>query len=181
MSKIFFTSDNHYGHKNIIKYENRPFKDVDDMDNKMIEKWNAKVSKNDTVYILGDFSFGNHDHYLSKLNGHKILVKGNHDSRKINVHNSLFDDVFNYLEINLDNDTFVTMSHYPMLVWNKSHHGSINLFGHVHSLLHNIKYDEIMRCPSDNSYNVGVDVNNFEPCTLEEIIANNEIWRKKLW
>lgn len=79
----YFTSDLHFGHKNIIKYEDRPFSSVEEMDEFLIYKWNSKVGKNDEVYILGDFGFVSGtraNELLDRLNGKKFLIKGNHDS-----------------------------------------------------------------------------------------------------
>lgn len=82
MSKVWFSSDQHFGHANIIKYCNRPFADVDDMRRVLTEKWNEKVGPRDRVYVLGDFAFGNLSFYeriLKSLNGEKYLIRGNHD------------------------------------------------------------------------------------------------------
>ena len=78
----FYTSDLHFGHKNIIKYENRPFNSVEEMDEELIRRWNNKVGKNDEVYILGDFAFASGrrvNELLDRLNGRKYLLRGNHD------------------------------------------------------------------------------------------------------
>lgn len=82
MSKIFYISDTHFGHKNCIKFDNRPFETVEEMDQTLIDNWNKKVSDEDTVYIIGDFIYrsGNtFEWYLKQLKGKKILVSGNHD------------------------------------------------------------------------------------------------------
>ena len=80
--KIWFTSDTHFGHKNIIKFSERPFSDVEEMDEVMIRRWNEVVGKDDTVYHLGDFAFlstGKLRQLISRLNGKICLVNGNHD------------------------------------------------------------------------------------------------------
>ena len=82
MTKYFVIADTHFSHDNIIKYCNRPFKDIDHMNSALIKKWNTAVSKRDYVFVLGDFSLGNAELtkvIVSQLNGYKILVKGNHD------------------------------------------------------------------------------------------------------
>lgn len=82
MQKIYVTSDLHFGHKNIIKFENRPYKDVEEMTEGLINNWNSVVTANDLVYILGDFSFMGKrktEEVLKRLRGKKILIKGNHD------------------------------------------------------------------------------------------------------
>ena len=80
--KRFYIADTHFGHKNIIRYDNRPFNSVHEMDNELIENWNSVVSNDDIVYILGDISWYDDSktaNIFSRLNGHKILIKGNHD------------------------------------------------------------------------------------------------------
>jgi calcineurin-like phosphoesterase family protein len=81
MSQIFLTSDSHFGHFNVIKYCNRPFTTVEEMNEALIANWNAVVGQEDIVFHLGDFSF--HERYveefLSRLNGYKFLILGNHD------------------------------------------------------------------------------------------------------
>lgn len=80
---IFYIADTHIGHENIIRYDNRPFSSIQEMNDEIVSRWNQAVRDNDTVYILGDFSWYNSSktcEYLDSLAGHKILVKGNHDS-----------------------------------------------------------------------------------------------------
>jgi calcineurin-like phosphoesterase family protein len=82
----FFIADPHFGHANIVIYCGRPFKDVDEMDRVIIENWNSTVKSEDTIFILGDFSWGNSDRilqYINALSGRKILVAGNHDQRTV--------------------------------------------------------------------------------------------------
>ena len=135
---IFFTSDTHFFHKNILKYQphTRQGMNVQDMTERMIEIWNNQVSSDDLVYHLGDFSFGRGsetENVLSRLNGRIILVTGNHDRNIID--NSKFQSRFlsiqNYMEIKIDGIN-VIMFHYPMVQWNKMHYGSFHLFGHIH-------------------------------------------------
>lgn len=159
--KIYVTSDLHLFHNNIIKYENRPFSNVDNMNESLIRNWNDLVTNDDLVYILGDLSFGSMkktNNILKRLNGDKILIKGNHD---VNIDAEQFVSIHDYLEINYRGKKIV-MCHYPLVLYN----GDIHLYGHVHSntgthrLCQNIK----------NSYNVGVDVNNYKPVNLDEIL-----------
>ena len=83
MGKIYFTSDLHFGHENVIKFDNRPFKTVEEMDEELIRRWNAKVGKGDLVYVLGDMIWksrnGDAEQLIKSLNGQIILIKGNHD------------------------------------------------------------------------------------------------------
>lgn len=170
---IFFTSDTHFGHKNIIKYENRPFNSVEEMDETMIENWNNKVKHQDSIYILGDFAFSEKDYaikLLNKLNGNKFLIKGNHDKviKKRDVA-SKFAWIKDYYMLKANNLKIV-LFHYPIAVWDCQHHGSLHLYGHVHS---NKGTQHPLKADLPNSYNVGVDVNDFAPVELTEI-------RKKL-
>lgn len=75
----YFIADTHFNHKNIIKYDDRPFSSVEEMNETMIQLWNSRVTQNDNVYILGDVGFGNVDNILRRLNGNKYLIRGNHD------------------------------------------------------------------------------------------------------
>ena len=110
----FFISDNHWQHKNIIQYCNRPFRDssgladVHYMNRTMTEKWNSVVGLEDTVYHLGDFSMGNPGKYREKLNGKIVLILGNHDRRsQCQGH---FDEIHDSLEIDLSGNK-ILLSH----------------------------------------------------------------------
>ena len=82
MIKIFFIADTHFNHNKIIEYENRPFKNVEEMNEKLIENWNSVVGRIDKVFVLGDFGFYNSKEILDRLKGFKILIMGNHDRHK---------------------------------------------------------------------------------------------------
>jgi calcineurin-like phosphoesterase family protein len=140
----FFTSDTHFYHKNVIKYSNRPYENIEEMHEDMIDRWNRAVTKGDLVYHLGDFSLETRpeliDAILGRLNGKIILIQGNHDKWLKNInklrHGNKFIKVVDYDETNLQhpNGTHIKASlmHYPMHTWNRSHHGSIQLHGHCH-------------------------------------------------
>lgn len=147
---IYFTSDEHYGHKNIVRYCNRPFKTVEEMDAEIIKRHNEIVTENDTTYHLGDFTFKDHEHYVKQLNGAHIFIKGNHDRFFIK---------HNLLDITIKGQP-ITLCHYPMVVWNRSHYNSWHLFGHVH----NSKEFDVGK-----KYNVGVDANDFYPVSFDTI------------
>lgn len=173
--KNFFISDTHFFHANIIKYENRPFANVREMNEEMIRRWNKKVSPEDNVYILGDFSFGKVDEtceLLKRLNGKKYLIKGNHD--KV-VKTKRVADMFEWIKpyhVYKDKKTGLSavLFHFPIYTWDREHHGALHFYGHVHSGSHH-----------GNPYhpqaiNVGVDVNNFEPIEFMEIM---ELMKKR--
>jgi len=114
-SMLFFTSDNHFGHKNVIKYCDRPFKDVHTMNRTMIENWNATVGVKDTIIHVGDFSFAAKSltrTILQKLNGYKILVRGNHDKSASQMLSLGFDVVCNSLNMRIGGEN-VHICHYP--------------------------------------------------------------------
>lgn len=97
MRDIWIISDTHFGHENIIKYCNRPFKDTQEMDEHMIEQWNKVVKPGDKIYHLGDVFFGeeNASKIFPRLNGQKRLILGNHDNGK----NKLLQSIFNKIEV----------------------------------------------------------------------------------
>lgn len=167
----YFTADTHYSHKNIIKYEDRPFKTIDEMDEYLIYKHNQKVKKNDNVYFIGDFAFCNANRaidIISRLNGNKYLIYGNHD--KVVKENALVRAEFVWCRdyaVIYEKEIPIILFHYPIQVWDRKHHGSIHLYGHIHSNKdnHHPMINDLV-----NAYNVGVDVRNFEPITLEEIL-----------
>lgn len=169
MSKVFFISDPHFYHANIIRFENRPFKNVQEMNDKLIENWNNTVSKEDQVYILGDFSFGTKEETLGilrKLNGQKFLIKGNHDySIKDAEVARCFTWIKDYYMLK-HNGLKIVLFHYPIQVWDCQHHGALHFYGHIHSNIgsHRMEYE------IKNSYNVGADVNNLAPIELNEIL-----------
>jgi len=164
---IYFTADLHLFHNNIIKYCNRPFKTVSEMNDAIIDNWNNIVkNKSDIVYILGDLSFAHPqftEEALNKLTGRKILIKGNHDRNCISLAHR-FICIENYFEINHCGIPII-MFHYPLETWNKSHRGSIHLHGHTHNLV-----DLFHPTYKKNRFNVGVDVNNFKPLSLDQIM-----------
>ena len=171
----FYTSDLHLDHKRIIEYEDRPYYDIEDMNQDIIRRWNKKVGPDDEVYILGDFCFDNKGprtmNFLNQLNGKKYLIVGNHDAflSSKNFDRSLFEWIKNYAEI-YDGEDFVCLFHYPIAVWNKKHHGAYHLYGHIHKNTGNSGHHPLEFNLGDHAFNVGVDVRNFEPKTLKELI-----------
>jgi len=142
---IWFTSDCHFYHTNVIKYDNRPFNDVEEMNEKLILNWNSVVGEKDVVFYLGDLSFdrgsGNTERIVNKLNGKIHYILGNHDNeieiRKLNR----FETISDYINLSVnDLDTprkkqGIVMMHYPILSWDKAHHGDWHLHGHCHQSL----------------------------------------------
>ena len=178
---IFYTCDLHFGHKNIIKYDNRPFKDVDEMDHVMIELYNARVQNDDIVYIIGDLCYrSGHsaDWYLRQLKGHKYLIIGNHDDPVLKNPKAmeLLEGIEKMMEIH-DGDKHICLCHYPMTEWNSYYYGSWHVYGHIHNCRD--ETNEIMR-KKNHALNAGCMINNYMPVTFDELVKNNEIFNNSL-
>jgi calcineurin-like phosphoesterase family protein len=173
---IYFTADNHFCHGNIIGSCHRPFSNVNEMNEAMINNWNNLITIKDEVYILGDFAYKGKtqevNNILSRLKGKKYLVKGNHD-KYLNdplFNSNAFDWVKDYFILKYEG-LEVVLFHYPMLSWYKSHYGSVHLYGHVHNST--VKYPEFadkIKILGQQAINVGVDVNDFYPVSIKQII-----------
>jgi calcineurin-like phosphoesterase family protein len=178
MSNLFFTSDHHFGHKNIIKFSNRPFENVNEMDEVMIQRWNEKVQPDDEVYHLGDLAFrskGSIKKVLDRLNGKIYLIKGNHEKLAL-TYKFRFEWIKDYFELVVDDPEFkrghqmIVLFHYAIKQWNKKHHGSYHLYGHSHGSLP----DDIQA----QSFDIGVDCYDFYPLSYTEVKA---IMKEKEW
>lgn len=187
---IYFIADLHLGHDNIIELCNRPFSTIEEMDETIINNWNKKIHKNDTIYILGDMIWEDADptKYLSQLEGKKILIIGNHDIKWLNKgdYSSYFEKIV-YMDLIpagiSPNGHTITLCHYPMLEWQGSRKiGSrkegYHIYGHIHARVSK-EYQSLYQ--NNNAYNAGVDINNFTPVTIEELKINNELFKKKFF
>ena len=177
---IFFISDLHVGHKNVIKFDSRPFADVDEMHIEMIKRWNEVVGDDDIVYYLGDLAFARDEitkWFIYSLKGKINFILGNHDKMKDIVKFGRWENIHEYgTEINVkDEDTIgsrgsngyqrIIMSHYPILSWNKSHYGSWHLHGHCHGSLIKSNQDYYKRKVMD----VGCNVIDYTPISYEKV------------
>lgn len=179
MINRYLSSDLHFGHENIVP--SRPqFKNVDEMDECLIRNWNRKVNDQDEVYILGDLSFrtrkGIHQ-YLSRLKGKKHLIVGNHDGwwmKDVEDLSVYFESVSDIKIIRYEKKDIV-LCHYPMLEWPGK---SYMIHGHVHGNKDTATYRYI-KASLPMLLNCCVDVNNFEPVTMEELLKNNEVWYER--
>ena len=161
--KYFATCCTHFGHKNIINLANRPFTSVDEMDEALINNWNKVVSPADVVFHLGDVSwYGFDDTYdiFDRLNGEKVLIKGNHDMTWI--HDLNWTDCHEYLETKILGKNFVFF-HFPIADWNGRFRGSIHVHGHIHNQVE-------IAPPMTNRHNVCVEVTNYTPVDLSTFI-----------
>lgn len=158
--KDFFTSDNHFCHDNIIRLCGRPYTSISQMHEDMISRWNATVSTTDRVWVVGDFSFKGHvaevETILSRLNGEKHLILGNHDSREVQGWAS----VSQYRELKI-NSKKVVLFHYPIEEWNGFHRGTYHIHGHVHGN-HPEKPEKLIM-------DAGADYWNFTPVSWDEV------------
>lgn len=156
---IYFIADTHFGEGNIMNYENRPFESVADMNQTMITNWNALVSDEDKVYVLGDFGAdGQEAVVLNQLKGIKYLVKGNHDTRANAYYRKAgFEEVYD-CPILLEN--FWILSHEPLYV--NTNMPYANLFGHVHN-------SPLFKDYSKQHFCVSVERINYTPIAFEEI------------
>lgn len=167
MTNVWITSDIHFSHENVLSFcpSSRPFSDLDEMHNFIIAKWNSKIQPTDTVYILGDVSFGKLQdtvNFLNSLNGFKHLIVGNHDKKLLRQEEFrfCFNSIQDYFELK-HKGTFICMMHYPILQWNAQHYGAMHLFGHLHGKPINSEG----RCKD-----IGMDTNNCEPYLLDDVI-----------
>lgn len=173
--KTFFTSDTHFFHENVIKFCNRPYESVEQMNQALIANWNKVVAHEDHVWFLGDFSFGKipeTEGILYRLNGIKHLITVNHD-RKGRCQgldwSKHFVDQHDYYRLKIGNNKFV-LCHFPFSSWER---GYINLHGHWHST------------PADYhskwmQHDVGVDMNNYTPLVLEDAIKRSVDGKEKV-
>lgn len=193
---IFFTSDTHFGHKNIIKYCNRPFNSVEEMDNTIINNWNSVVKENDIVFHLGDFGFigiNELKKIRSQLNGKIYLITGNHDRKMLYGDAVKFLGFFDYigpeLYINIDGQK-IYLNHKPYLCFDGSYGRTDKtwtwqLFGHVHSGPNTMTGLDCQRLVHlfPTQYDVGVDNNSFTPISFEKVkeIINEQLLSQNLY
>jgi calcineurin-like phosphoesterase family protein len=160
---IWFTSDTHWGHANILKYDNRPFASIEEHDEALVANWNRVVRPGDVVYHLGDVAWYhqviNVEVLLGRLHGTKILILGNHDEKTVKRATG-WAKVTPYHEISVNGQKIV-LFHYRMVVWNRSHHGSWALHGHSHGTLPvNLQA---------RTFDVGTMCWNYHPISYEQV------------
>lgn len=159
MTNIWFYSDPHWGHENIIKYENRPFQNSEEALHIMVENWNKTIKRCDKVFVLGDVSFYNKEkttNIINSLKGNKILIKGNHDkSRSVQFWMDCgFKEAYNYPIIYSE---FYMLSHAPLYV--NENMPYLNIHGHIHS----------QSLDSKQHFNVSVERIDYTPINFEKI------------
>lgn len=190
---LFFTSDLHFGHRNMITFKDRPFKDIKDMEEGLIKNWNEVVGPDDYIFDLGDFMWFNSRtdtrRVASKLNGHKYMLFGNHDqedqySKCEDLDLTVCGDVV-HLHVTVLGVHFgyFILSHYPLVTWARpGEPNQYHLFGHIHSVPGGLleEYGEplIFNHPG-LCMDVGTDRHNMRPVSYREII--NEIYEYPYW
>jgi len=200
-SKIFFTSDNHFHHENIMKFCHRPFETIQEQDQTLIENWNKVVPQDGLVFHLGDFAWGGYQAWKKvreQLNGEIILIKGNHDLKNGPQSNQQYDSLFKLhtqqMKIEIEGRKLY-LNHFPFLCYGGTYRDKNGLvfqpFGHCHiSNVNNRNTGkDFNRCIDmlfSTQYDVGVDFNNFTPISwyelnekiLKQVETNNNL---KMW
>lgn len=178
---IYFTSDTHFNHLNVLAYEpeSRPFSNIEEMNEAIIERWNSVVSPEDEVYHLGDFFMGkltDIEPILNRLNGKITLIRGNHDQKnRIKIYEEHGIEVKD-LEYIKYKGRFFILCHFPIaseefmrMVINDNSE-VVNLYGHVHS--------NAPKGYVNGTYHVGMDTNNLTPISIEQVWS--ECWPKEI-
>jgi calcineurin-like phosphoesterase family protein len=152
---IWFSADFHLNHDNILRFCSRPYDTIGEMDEAIICNWNARIRPNDTAYILGDFCFGDPRKFYDRLNGKVYIIPGSHDKELNKIPEEFILPPIYTLKL----DPPITLCHYAMRSWYKSHYASWHLFGHHHGKLE----------PYGLSFDVGVDCWDYYPVSLDEV------------
>lgn len=180
-TKIFFVSDTHANHANIIKFCNRPFNDVQEMNDEMVKRWNEKVPNDGIVFHLGDFAWGGYNvwkNFREQLNGEIYLIKGNHCLKNMtSTAKELFKDTQMQMRIEVEGRK-IWLNHFPFLCYSGTYRDTesieYNLFGHTHLSNHLSRNNgkDCERCFNNlfsTQYDVGVDFNEFAPISWHEV------------
>lgn len=174
-----YISDLHFGHENVIPFDNRPWATAEEMDRAMIEIWNETVLPEDDIWILGDFCFrSSHpaEWYLKQLKGKKHLIAGNHDRALLRDNKALayFESIDKSTEIQ-DGGKRLILCHYPILEWNGYFRGSYHLFGHIHNR-RGKTYEAV--CQEARMLNCAAALTGYRPVTFEELKTVNQHYKK---
>ena len=179
VEKLFFTSDTHFYHNNIIRFVKRPFEDQLHMNEELIKLWNATVPEDGIIFHLGDFAFTSSvpkiQDIVQRLNGEIHFILGNHDYQNRldrEIITNMFASHHDLYEIRVEDEEigepqFLILCHYPLLTWNKKERGSWNLHGHIHSGPRSTASERGLNVGLQ--YDVGVDNNNFRPISYEDV------------
>ena len=172
-----YIADTHFGHKNVIFFDHRPFPDTESMDEAMIYLWNWRVQNDDDVWIIGDFWYkGNKGpvNYLRRLKGKKHLIIGNHDVKLLKNKQavSCFESIDQMTDF-ADDGKHIILCHYPMAEWKRSRSGSILIYGHIHTKKDETYQYMVSRYP-EQAFNAGCMINRYAPVSFRELVENNK-------
>lgn len=174
----WITSDTHFWHKNILKYQpkERPFANIREMNEVLIERWNSTIQPNDEIYHLGDFGFCNAKQtveILEQLNGKKFFIFGNHDSQmRDKIVRPFFEWMKDYHELRMPGlKGGVVLCHYPMFSWNRMHHGVPHLYGHTHGSIPWVHHQGMAR-------DIGSDTNECTPYNIRTLLHEMKVFRE---
>ena len=196
----YYISDLHLFSKNQtiegLNFDGRPFKDIQEMHEIILNNWNGRVTNGDTVYILGDVSNRGKNEDLiaivARLKGKKVLISGNHDDIRDYRYKQLFHAIYDYLEITdyADKQAYkLVLCHYPILMWNGQHNGTILLYGHLHNSIEETYFQKCVSEMNNGEFairrqhekeivaiNIGCmfDYMNYTPRTLEELLKGKK-------
>jgi len=181
VKNVFFTSDFHLFHHNVLKFDNRPFVDVHEMHKVIEERWNEVVTDNDIVIYLGDLSFARREDkdyvegMMYSLKGTIHYIMGNHDDYREIPKNKRFESIQDYLEVRITHmvdgkrvETLFCCMHYPIYSWNKAHHGSYMIHGHCHGNLHH--GEDASFYDNRRVIDVGCMLTDYKPISYLEVI-----------
>lgn len=169
---IYYISDTHFNEQKIFDKCKRPFESLDEMKDTIIKKWNNKVKDTDIVYVLGDIGKDDDPSTIDifkKLKGHKHLIVGNHDHDMIDAikKSNVFESI-KFIDLIIDGDYKVCVCHYPLMDWMEFNRDGLLVYGHIHN-----KTEDYYK--NLKAYNAGVDVIDFEPRTLKELMKLKEV------
>lgn len=176
---VYFTSDTHFNHQNIIKLCGRPFSHIDEMNSVLIQNWNSCVKNDDEIYFLGDFMFKGGGEAANKLieqlNGKKYLIKGNHDKfvDDRSFKKNYFVWMKDYYVLDYQKQKIV-LFHYPIFEWDGYFRNALHLYGHVHNSGNKPGKQNPFDQLGKRAVNVCVDMNNFFPVSIEKILAETK-------
>ena len=177
-----FIADTHFGHAQILNECRQMFSSIEEMNEAIINNINKKMTRNDRLYILGDFAYRSKTppiEFLKAIKPKKVLILGNHDSwvKKLTDEEKkkyIVGGIHNELRIK-QNGIELYLCHYPRLAWDRSHYfgTTYSICGHIHNAREGKISAELFPFVK-NQFNAGVDINNYEPVTFEELIKNNQ-------
>lgn len=187
MSKIYYVSDYHFFHELALKRSRSDcFNSIEEMNEEIIKRHNEKVNEDDDIYILGDIIVCEESELkdklestVGKLKGNLHLILGNHDYKfRENKDFLKYFKSVDELRLIRDHNKWVQLCHYPILLWYRKNKGAYHIFGHMHNDSCTKEFHHIKK--ENNIFNCCVEINNFEPCTLDELIENNNKFYEKM-